>query len=138
MLYLKLKCFIKVIKMYAWEKPFNKIVNNTRLAEMKKITITSHIRSIFFSSMVYTERTTLFATLVLFVFAGNNLTAEISFVLATYFNILQLSIIYMMPNGLIAAGEVSVSIKRIEVTDNITKILSTYAFTCTKIQYQII
>ncbi|XP_011505751.1 PREDICTED: probable multidrug resistance-associated protein lethal(2)03659 [Ceratosolen solmsi marchali] len=105
---------IKVIKMYAWEKPFSKIVDNIRLAEMKKITITSHVRSLFFSSMIYTERTTLFVTLILYVFAGNHLTAEISFVLATYFNILQLSIIYMMPNGLIAAGEVSVSIKRIE------------------------
>lgn len=95
--------------------PFEKIVNKTRLAEMKKITATSHVRSIFLSSMVYTERTTLFATLVLFVLTGHHLTADISFVMATYFNILQLSIIYMMPSGLIAVGEASVSIKRIQV-----------------------
>ncbi|OXU22329.1 hypothetical protein TSAR_007649, partial [Trichomalopsis sarcophagae] len=105
---------IQVVKMYAWEKPFEKIVNKTRLAEMRKITATSHVRSIFLSSMVYTERTTLFATLVLFVLMGHHLTADISFVMATYFNILQLSIIYMMPSGLIAVGEASVSIKRIQ------------------------
>lgn len=104
--------------MYAWEKPFEKIVNNTRLAEMKKITTTSHVRSVFFSSMVYTERTSLFATIALFVLMGNKLSADVSFVLATYFNILQLSIIYMMPSGLLGAGEASVSIKRIEVISN--------------------
>ncbi|KAJ8684206.1 hypothetical protein QAD02_019998, partial [Eretmocerus hayati] len=105
---------IQVVKMYAWEKPFEKIVNQTRLAEMKKITATSHVRSFFFSSMVYTERTTVFATLVLFVLSGNTLSADVVFTLAMYFNILQLSIIYMMPNGLIAVGETSVSVKRIE------------------------
>ena len=109
----------QIVKMYAWEKPFEAMVNNTRLAEMRKITATSHVRSIFFSSMVYTERTTLFVTLVLYVLTGNHLDAEVSFVLATYFNILQLSIIYMMPSGLIAAGEASVSIKRIEVKLNL-------------------
>ncbi|XP_014206367.1 multidrug resistance-associated protein 4-like [Copidosoma floridanum] len=105
---------IQVIKMYAWEKPFEKIVNKTRQDEMDKITKTSHVRSFFFSSMVYTERLTVFATLVLYVMVGNQLTADISFVLATYFNILQLSIIYMMPHGMIALGEASVSIRRIE------------------------
>ncbi|KAL7299745.1 hypothetical protein TKK_0007495 [Trichogramma kaykai] len=106
---------IQIVKMYAWEKPFELMVNKTRLAEMRKITTTAHVRSLFISSMVYTERTTLFVTLVLFVLvAGRQLTAETSFVLATYINVLQLSIIYMMPSGLIAAGEASVSIKRIE------------------------
>lgn len=101
--------------MYAWEKPFDFIVSKTRKDEMSKITATSHIRHFFFSTMIYTERLTVISTLVLYVLTGHQLTAQVSFVLASYFNTLQFSIIYMMPNGLLCLGEVAVSIKRIQV-----------------------
>lgn len=101
--------------MYAWEKPFEKIVQNTRFAEMKKIKTSSQIRSVFFSSLDFMERVAVFVTIVLYVFMGNRIDADTVFVVVTYFNILQLSILLFMPRGLIAAGEVSVSIKRIEV-----------------------
>ncbi|KAH0534630.1 hypothetical protein KQX54_006034 [Cotesia glomerata] len=37
---------IQVIKMYAWEKPFNKIVSQTRLAEIKKIHSSSNVSAV--------------------------------------------------------------------------------------------
>lgn len=106
--------------MYAWEIPFGKIVNNTRIAEMKKIITSSYVMSAFFSSLVCTERVTIFATLALFVLTGNKLTAEVSFVLAKFYSILQLSIINLVPTGLIGTSETIVSIRRIEVNCCVT------------------
>lgn len=102
--------------MYAWEVPFQKIVQNTRLAEMKKIRYAALVKSLFFASIVYLERVSLFMTIVLFVLSGGQLTAEIAFVLAPFFNILQLSTSILFPNAMLFLSETTVSIKRIQVT----------------------
>lgn len=101
--------------MYAWEIPFGKIINTTRAAEMKKIVTSSYMMSIHYSSLVLTDRLTIFATLVLFVLTGHKLTAEVSFVMAKFYALLQLMVINLVPVGLVNTSETMISIKRIEV-----------------------
>ena len=80
---------IQVIKMYAWEKPFEKVVAEARRLEIKQISFASHLRGIHFSTMIFTERFTLFITIVACVCLNKPISADIVFSLAQYYNIFQ-------------------------------------------------
>lgn len=100
--------------MYAWEKPFQKIVNTMRSNEMHKIIQSLHVQSVFQSSFCFVERISLFLTLVLYVLSGKKLTADIAFVLATLFNNLQLTASILLPSGIMMLMETGVSVGRIQ------------------------
>nr|XP_046485764.1 ATP-binding cassette subfamily C member 4-like isoform X3 [Neodiprion pinetum] len=104
---------IQVVKMYAWEKPFELIVSKVRAVEMKLVRYTSYLRGIYLSITVFTEKTTLFLTLIVFVLNGNSLTANITFVLSTLFNVLQFTCAICLPKAILMAGETAVSLERI-------------------------
>ncbi|XP_046746877.1 ATP-binding cassette subfamily C member 4-like [Diprion similis] len=104
---------VEVIKMYSWEKPFDIIVAKVRGLEIKLISITSYLKGIFASIMVFSERVTLYLTLITFALMGNPLTAEITFPLATLFNLLQMTCAIAFPQAIIQAGEAIVSLRRI-------------------------
>ncbi|XP_034944749.1 multidrug resistance-associated protein 4-like [Chelonus insularis] len=105
---------IQVVKMYAWEIPFNKIVSQTRREEIKKILLSSNIRGFYTSLFVITERSTLFLTIVSFTAAGNPISAGVVFQLFSYFNLLQLVMAICLPLAIMIFGEALVSIRRIE------------------------
>ncbi|XP_046622340.1 ATP-binding cassette subfamily C member 4-like [Neodiprion virginianus] len=121
---------IQVVKMYSWEKPFDLIVSKVRALEMKLIAVTTYLRGIYLSIMVFSERMTLYLTLITFVLMGNTLTADVSFVLSTLFNVLQMTCAICFPQAIIMAGETAVSLKRltdfllldeIKVPENVNK-----------------
>ncbi|CAK9798977.1 ATP-binding cassette sub-family C member 4 [Anthophora quadrimaculata] len=105
---------IQVIKMYTWEKPFEKIVATIRSMEIKNIALSSYIRATYLAMVVFTTRTVLFLTLLSFVLMGNWPKAEVTFMLSTYFEVLQLTTTLMFPQSLMILGETLVSIKRLE------------------------
>ncbi|XP_070149139.1 ATP-binding cassette sub-family C member 4-like isoform X2 [Polyergus mexicanus] len=105
---------IQVIKMYAWEKPFSKIVSITRALEIKKIQFSSYVRAAHLAIAVFTERLLLYFTLIMFVLSGNDLNADVTYTLATFFNILQLTVASFFPQALISLGEAMVSMNRLE------------------------
>lgn len=80
---------IQVIKMYSWEIPFASIVAEARRREIRQIRWASYIRGINLSIMVFTERSTLFLTLLACVLMGQTITADIAFSMAQFFNALQ-------------------------------------------------
>lgn len=82
---------IQVIKMYAWEIPFQKVVAEARRMEVKKIRLVSYLRGVNLSTMVIIERSTLFITIATCVAIGEEISADIVFAMAQYFNILQVS-----------------------------------------------
>ena len=89
--------------------------------EVNVLAITSYIRGINLASFVFTERTTLFVTIVAYVLQGNIISADKVFSMAQYFNILQLTMAILYPRAIGCAAEAKVSIMRIEVfnfTDN--------------------
>ncbi|KAI2474095.1 ATP binding cassette (ABC) transporter subfamily C member [Diabrotica virgifera virgifera] len=105
---------IKVIKMYAWENYFAKVVETARTKELKNIATTSQIRGFHTALMVITERLSLFLTIVTRVLLGNNITASEVFTVAQLFNALQAYLCFFFPNGLMGYAEVLPTIKRLE------------------------
>ncbi|CAH1101123.1 unnamed protein product [Psylliodes chrysocephalus] len=105
---------IKVIKMYAWEKSFAKIVEQSRCDEVANITITSRIKGVTLALMVITERFGLYCSIICYVLLGNRINAEQVFSSAQLFNSLQLFMCIFYPCAIASYAESVVSVKRIE------------------------
>lgn len=63
--------------MYAWEKPFEQVVALARKNEIKCITSASYLRGVYLSFMVFTERLSLYITLLTYSLFGYQVTADI-------------------------------------------------------------
>ncbi|XP_055540970.1 probable multidrug resistance-associated protein lethal(2)03659 isoform X2 [Wyeomyia smithii] len=105
---------IQVIKMYAWEKPFHTVVSLARKKEVRQIRWASYIRGIYLSTMMFTERSTLFLAIATCYFEGRAITADIVFPMAQFFNILQLTAAIFYPLAVSLGAEALVSIDRIQ------------------------
>ncbi|XP_076295432.1 ATP-binding cassette sub-family C member 4 isoform X2 [Lasioglossum baleicum] len=105
---------IQVIKMYTWEIPFEKLVSVVRSREVDVLTISSYLRGFTLATFVFTERTTLYFTVMAYVLLGNSISADKVFSMAQYFNVLQLTMAILYPMAISSAAEASVSIKRLE------------------------
>ncbi|XP_063223955.1 ATP-binding cassette sub-family C member 4-like [Bacillus rossius redtenbacheri] len=105
---------IQVIKMYAWEKPFEKMVSYVRRREISMVRKAAYLRSMFFAAIVFSERITLFVTLVSYVLMGNRITPDVVFSLAQFFSILEMTMAILYPQAVQLSAEARVSIKRIE------------------------
>lgn len=105
---------IQVIKMYAWETPFEAVVEEARIREVKYLKRSNYIRSVLVSFMVFVERTTLAVTVICYVLMGHEIRADLVFSLAMYFNLLQLTLAIMFPILISFGAESLVSIKRLE------------------------
>ncbi|XP_065369875.1 probable multidrug resistance-associated protein lethal(2)03659 [Calliphora vicina] len=105
---------IQVIKMYAWEYPFGKMVDFIRRKEMKAIRYANYIRGMLASFIMFVTRVSIFASLVGFVLLGNFLTAEKAFVITAYYNILRTIMTVFFPLGVAQFAETLVSFKRLQ------------------------
>lgn len=77
--------------MYAWEKSFRRVVAESRNREVRQVRWASYIRGVNQSTMVFTERSTLFITNLACVLAGHTIKASVVFSMAQFFNVLQVS-----------------------------------------------
>lgn len=75
----------------------------------------SYLRGFTFAAYVFTERTTLYFTVMAYVLLGHDISADKVFSMAQYFNILQATMAIFYPIAVASAAEAAVSIKRIEV-----------------------
>lgn len=101
--------------MYAWEKPFESIVQKIRVAEMKKIRFAAFIRAVYLALVVFTNRVVLFVTLGAFAIMDTYPSAAVTFMLACYYEVLQFTTTLVFPQALLLIGESSVSIRRLQV-----------------------
>ncbi|XP_046426049.1 ATP-binding cassette sub-family C member 4-like isoform X3 [Neodiprion fabricii] len=104
---------IQVVKMYSWEKPFNKIVSKVRDLELKVISYASYLKGFNFSIILLSGKITLYFALTSFVLIGNTITAETAFVSVGLINALRISCAVYFPLALILAGEAAVSLDRL-------------------------
>lgn len=75
----------------------------------------SYLRGFTLATFVFTERTTLYFTVMTYVLFGYSISADKVFSMAQYFNILQLTMAIFYPLAVASIAETAVSIKRIEV-----------------------
>ncbi|KAL7295968.1 hypothetical protein TKK_0010526 [Trichogramma kaykai] len=105
---------IQVIKMYAWERPFEYIVSRARSYEIDVISYMSYLRGAIISSNAFVDRTCLFLTIATYALIGGSITADKVFTMVAYFTILQNLWAYNFPRAVANAVEARVSVKRIE------------------------
>ncbi|XP_049887665.1 ATP-binding cassette sub-family C member 4-like [Pectinophora gossypiella] len=105
---------IQVIKMYAWEKPFQKIVAATRAYELNALTKSIFVRSVFIGFMMFTERTILFVTCLTLILSGDMVTAPTIYPIQQYFSIIQMNVTLILPLAIASLSEMFVSLERIE------------------------
>ncbi|XP_075979217.1 putative multidrug resistance-associated protein lethal(2)03659 [Anticarsia gemmatalis] len=105
---------IQVIKMYTWEKPFQKLVDRLRKLEISFVMKTSMVKGVTAALSVFSERFILFSAIVTFVLLGGHIRAQTTFALVQYFNLMQLACNILFPFGLAFLAEAMVSVKRIE------------------------
>ncbi|XP_053965144.1 probable multidrug resistance-associated protein lethal(2)03659 [Anastrepha ludens] len=105
---------IQVIKMYAWEKPFGKMVQHARRKEMNVVRKKNYIAGTIQMFSMFMTRVSVFVSLVTFVLLGNFLTAEKAFVVTAFYSILRSTMVVSFPNGIQQISETLVSLKRIK------------------------
>ncbi|CAH1180472.1 unnamed protein product [Phaedon cochleariae] len=108
-------CGIQVIKMYAWEIPFNKLVGLARRAETKIIKKGSYARAFFMAMGMFTTRLALFATLITISLSGQEITAAKVFVLMSYFNMLSMTLTALFVRGVTEVAELFISLRRLQM-----------------------
>ncbi|XP_017117181.1 probable multidrug resistance-associated protein lethal(2)03659 [Drosophila elegans] len=105
---------IQVIKMYAWELPFERMVEYARQKEINTIRHVAYIKSILLSFNNFLSRLSVFLSLVGFVLLGHFLTAEAAFLITAFYTVLRLNMTAFFPLGITQTAETLVSIKRIQ------------------------
>lgn len=104
---------IQVIKMHAWEVPFEKVVKEIRSSEVSDIQQVSYLRAIYTSFALFLERIALVLTITSFVLLGHHLTSDIAFSLTPLLNTLLLVLSYHLPTCLSIGAECLISIRRL-------------------------
>ncbi|KAL5288615.1 ABCC4.2 family protein [Megaselia abdita] len=104
---------IQVIKMYAWEKSFAKIISKLRIEEVVGFKKLGIIQTILFSTR-FVSTVSIFLTIISFIYFGGILTARKVFFISSFFNIINHGMIEEWPISVIFLTLMGVSSKRIE------------------------
>nr|UEO57356.1 ABCC2 [Conogethes punctiferalis] len=106
---------IQVIKMYAWEKPFQLVVKAARAYEISALRKSIFIRSVFLGFMLFTERSILFVTiLTLILWNQDMVSATTIYPIQQFLSAIQLNITMILPLAIASLSEMFVSIDRIQ------------------------
>ncbi|XP_065085907.1 ATP-binding cassette sub-family C member 4-like [Ochlerotatus camptorhynchus] len=104
---------IQVIKMYAWESSFGRMVHQIRRREIRGIRGTLFIRAGLLSFNLV-SRLSIFLSLVGYCYFGHVFTAKKVFIVTSYFNLLYSSMLHFWPLALTSTAEGLISIRRIQ------------------------
>lgn len=110
---------VRLIKMYAWEKPFAAVISILRKKEIKFIRRSLYLRGFFVSVHSIASKLIPFCALILYVALGNTLTASKAFFSISIFNTILQAIMNRIPNAASQFGELVASLNRIEVHNTI-------------------
>ncbi|XP_058822724.1 ATP-binding cassette sub-family C member 4-like isoform X2 [Topomyia yanbarensis] len=105
---------IHVIKMYAWEKPFAKLISLARRSELKVVLRSGLIRGLFMTFQLFTTRAALFATMIALLLMQEDVTAAKVFVVASYLNIVAHQMSGMFVRGVAEIAEGLVATRRLQ------------------------
>lgn len=104
---------IQVVKMYGWEKAYEKMIKNNRALEIAAIAKSFYVKATLMSFEFLTS-IALFATFVLYVYTGNTITAQKAFVTIAYFNFINQNLVHFWPIAVTSVAEGWISLKRVE------------------------
>src|SRR5690349_20786050 len=104
---------IQIIKFYAWEQSFAKVIEKTRKKELQAVKGSSYIMALLYS-MWAVSRVSLFLTMITYVSTGNVLTARKVFIVSAFYNILNESMVHFWPLAISFCAQGYVSTKRLK------------------------
>uniref|UniRef100_A0A2M3ZKJ0 Putative abc transporter n=1 Tax=Anopheles braziliensis TaxID=58242 RepID=A0A2M3ZKJ0_9DIPT len=105
---------IQVIKMYAWERPFAKLISHARRLELKIVRKSAYVRGLYMTFLLFTTRMALFCTMMAMALLGDEITAARVFVVATYYAILANTMSAMFVRGIAEIAEAMVAMRRLQ------------------------
>ncbi|VVC94160.1 unnamed protein product [Leptidea sinapis] len=105
---------IQVIKMYAWEKSFQKIVTAVRKHELSAIKKSMFVRSVFLGFMMFAERTTVFFTALTIILSGGIVAATVIYPIKLFLSIIQTNLTFILPLAIASISELNVSLERLK------------------------
>ncbi|XP_061652405.1 multidrug resistance-associated protein 4 isoform X1 [Phyllopteryx taeniolatus] len=115
---------IRIIKMYAWEKPFAALVSDVRRKEIYQIMMSSYLRGLNMASFFCASKIIVFITFTLYVLLGNKISASRVFVTVALYTAVRLTVTLFFPSAIEKLYESRVSIQRIQeflLLDEMTK-----------------
>ncbi|XP_061546477.1 multidrug resistance-associated protein 4 [Phycodurus eques] len=115
---------IRIIKMYAWEKPFAALVSDVRRKEIYQIMMSSYLRGLNMASFFCASKIIVFITFTLYVLLGNKISASRVFVTVSLYTAVRLTVTLFFPSAIEKLYESRVSIQRIQeflLLDEMTK-----------------
>ncbi|XP_022093418.1 multidrug resistance-associated protein 4-like [Acanthaster planci] len=105
---------MRVIKIYAWEPSFGKLVAESRSKEIHKILHSSYLRALIDGLLFDSTLLTTFVTFVVYASLGNPVTSSKVFAVVSLFYGARLSLSLFFPLGVMNGAEGLVSIHRIQ------------------------
>lgn len=104
---------IRIIKMYAWEEPFKRLVGAARRREINMIAVSSTFKAINQTLFFISSKVIVFSSLITYILLGNPLGPEVVFVSLALSNIVRISLTLFFPNAIAYCAETLVSCGRI-------------------------
>uniref|UniRef100_A0A6Q2X659 Cystic fibrosis transmembrane conductance regulator n=1 Tax=Esox lucius TaxID=8010 RepID=A0A6Q2X659_ESOLU len=120
---------IRIIKMYAWEKPFSALVNEVRRKEISKIMSSSYLRGLNMASFFAASKIIVFITFTVYVLLGNTISASRVFMAVSLYNAVRLTVTLFFPTAIEKVYETRISIHRIKVGSQETPSLQKVSLT---------
>ncbi|EDW56607.1 probable multidrug resistance-associated protein lethal(2)03659 [Drosophila sechellia] len=103
---------IQVIKMYAWEKSFGRLIAAVRQSEVKALRGSMSIyAALQCTNMI--SKISLFLSLVAYVYVGDLVTAKKVFILSSYYGLLNDSLLHYWPMAITTWAQTLVSARRV-------------------------
>ncbi|XP_007666157.2 multidrug resistance-associated protein 4 isoform X2 [Ornithorhynchus anatinus] len=115
---------MRIIKMYAWEKPFADLISDLRRNEISKILKSSYLRGMNLASFFVASKIILFVTFTTYVLLGNVISASRVFVAVTLYGAVRVTVTLFFPAAIERVSETIISIRRIQtflMLDEITQ-----------------
>ncbi|XP_069826776.1 ATP-binding cassette sub-family C member 4 [Dendropsophus ebraccatus] len=115
---------MRIIKMYAWEESFTKLVNDIRKKEIAKVLQSSYLRGINLASFFVASKIIVFVTFTTYVLLGHVISASRVFVAVSLYSAVRLTVTLFFPSAIERVSEAKVSIRRIKnflLLDEISK-----------------
>ncbi|XP_061082797.1 multidrug resistance-associated protein 4 [Conger conger] len=105
---------MRIIKMYAWEKPFSVLVNEVRRKEISKVMKSSYLRGLNMASFFVAGKVIVYVTFVVYVLVGNTITASRVFVAVSLYSAVRLTVTLFFPSAIEKVSEALISVRRIK------------------------
>ena len=104
---------MKLIKVYCWEQPFARIINDIRTKEIDAMKKTYFLEGVNSAVFFVATKVILFACFITHVLRNGSLDAEMVFVTMSIYNVIRVPVTRLLPNAVGLTGECLVALSRV-------------------------